>query len=87
MSEEKKAETSEIVNGLGVLAAIICSFLGYAHGQWVGAIVAAGVAYGGVWLAFHAINLALRITVMGAVLILILASLKNRWDWLAGLVQ
>ena len=87
MSAGKETTATDVANGLGALAAIICAFLGYAHGEWPGAIAAAVVAFGGVHLAFAAIAIALRLAAGAVVLLLVLAALKNRWDWLAGLFQ
>lgn len=84
---EQNSDPSELVNGLASGAAILCAFLGYSHGGWVGAIIAAFMAFGGVWLAFHAISLAWRIILMSAVLLMILAALFNRWHWLMGLLE
>lgn len=86
-TESKSSDTSEFVNFLGVIAAIICAFLGYSKGDWIGALIAAGVGYGGVWLAFHVINLALRVAILGVILAIMALALKNRWDWIVSLTQ
>lgn len=72
---------------LAIIAAIVCGFAGYDYGGWGGALAAAAVAFGGVYLLFTAIVLALRLAVGGAILLVILVALKNRWDWLSGLFQ
>lgn len=69
------------------IAAVICGFAGYDVGQWPGAIAAAVVAFGGIYLLFAAIVLGLKLAVGGVVLLLMIAALKNRWDWLSGLFQ
>lgn len=55
MSNNKPATSKDWVNGLGVIAGIICAFAGYDQGGWIGAIIAAFVAFGGVHLMFIAI--------------------------------
>lgn len=88
MSDTSKSSgVDDAANTLGIIAAIFCAFLGYSHGEWPGAVVAAIVAYGGVRLAFAAVGLALRLMAGGLVLLLMVAALKNRWDWLLGLGQ
>ena len=87
MSGKEKTNVRGAANILGAIAAVLCSFLGYDHGGWPIAVLAAIIAFGGVHLAFTAIALAWRVAVAGFVLLLILAALKNRWDWLTGLAQ
>ncbi len=87
MSEIKPFTVSQFKNGLAVLAAFVSSFFGYEHGGWPGAFTAAIMAFGGVHLTFAAIAIAWRILVGGLLLLLVLASLKSRWDWLASLAQ
>ena len=72
---------------LAVIAAIICAFAGYDAGQWPGAFAAAAVAFGGVYALFAAIVIGLKLVIGGVVFVVIVASLKNRWDWLSGLFQ
>ena len=74
-------------HAIGIIAAIICFFFGFDQGAWIGGLVAAAMAYGGVLLAFAAIAIAIRLAAGAAVLLLILIALKNRWDWLAGLMN
>lgn len=78
---------SDAANGLGILAAILCFFLGFDKGGWGGGLLTAAVAYGGVRLAFMAIGLLWTWLVSGAVLALVLFALKNRWDWLREFLQ
>lgn len=84
---EKSASSDEAANGIGILVAIVCALAGYAQGGWVGALVAAGVAYGGVRLLFITFGLLIRFAVLGFVLLIAFVILKNRYDWLAGLFQ
>ena len=87
MSKPDKADPKGAANILGGGAAVLCAFLGYDHGGWPIAALAAVVAFGGVHLAFTAIAIGWRFLVTGVVLLLILAALKNRWDWLMSLAQ
>ena len=87
MSKQEKADPKGAANALGLIAAVLCAFLGYDYGGWPIAVLAAAVAFGGVHLAFAAIAIAWRLVIGGLVLLLILAALKNRWDWLAGMAQ
>jgi hypothetical protein len=75
------------MQSLAAIAAVICSFLGYSHGGWGGAAAAFALAYGGVLLLFTAIDLAWRLAVGAVVLIMILAALKNRLDWIMGMIH
>jgi hypothetical protein len=84
---EKQSSVGDAANGLGILAAIICFFIGFDKGAWVGGFITAAVAYGGVRLAFVAVSLLWRWLIISAVLLLLLASLVNRWNWLAGLMN
>lgn len=72
---------------LALIAAVVCAFAGYDYGQWPGAIAAAVVAFGGVYMLFAAILLGIKLAVGGVVLLLMITALKNRWDWLSGLFQ
>lgn len=84
MSNAEKSE-SDPRPVLASIAAIICAFAGYDVGQWPGAIGAAVVAFGGVYMLFAAIVLGIKLAIGGAVLLLMAFALKNRWDWLSGL--
>ena len=44
---EKQSSVGDAANGLGILAAIICFFIGFDKGAWVGGFITAAVAYGG----------------------------------------
>ena len=87
MSEKKTSSPRDAANGVGVIAGIICAFAGYDQGGWIGAIIAAAVAFGGVHLMFAAIGLALRLAIGAVILLVILAALGNRVEWLARLFQ
>ncbi|EKE68471.1 hypothetical protein [Oceanibaculum indicum] len=86
MSQSSGSDDNPVA-GIAVVAAIICFFLGFDKGGLGGGVAAAVVAFGGVFMAFAAIGLALRLIAGGVVLLLVLAALKNRWDWLAGMLQ
>lgn len=81
MSDAKKSEGDPRFV-IALIAAVICAFAGYDVGQWPGALTAAAVAFGGIYMLFAAIVLGLKLAVGGVVLLLMIAALKNRWDWL-----
>lgn len=85
MSDKTETSGSDIANGIGVILAVICGFAGHAQGGWPVALAAAAMAYGGVRLLFFAVGVAMRFVVLGVVLLIAFAILKNRYDWLAGL--
>lgn len=87
MSNNEPMTAKDWANGLGGIAGIICAFAGYDQGGWIGAIIAAVFAFGGVHLMFAAVNLAFRLAIGAVILIVILAALGNRAQWLAGLFQ
>ena len=87
MSNGDTTTARDWANGLGAIAGIICAFAGYDQGGWIGAIIAAVLAFGGVHLMFAAIGLAFRLAIGAAILLVILAVLGNRFQWLAGLFQ
>ena len=87
MSAGQKTTATEAVNWGGALAAVICASFGFDQGGWPGALIAAVVAFGGVHLVFAAVAIVLRLAAGAVVLLLTLAALKNRLDWLAGLLQ
>lgn len=87
MSEKAESSGKEAANGLAVVVAIICAFAGYAQGGWVGAAVAAAVAFGGVHLLFITFGLLVRFVVLGVVLLIAFVILQNRYEFLAGLFQ
>ena len=70
---------------LASIAAIICAFAGYDYAEWGGALAAAAVAFGGIYMLFTAVVLALRLAVGGVILVVIVVALKNRWDWLSSM--
>jgi len=72
---------------IAAIAAIICAFGGYDVGQWPGAVAAAVVAFGGVYMLFAAILLGIKLAIGGIVFLMLVLALKNRWDWLVGLFQ
>ena len=85
MAEQQKSSSTEAANGIGALVAIIVAFAGYAQGGWIGAAVAAAVAFGGVHLLFLTFGLLVRFVVLGVVLLIALLILKSRAEWLAAL--
>lgn len=85
MSEKAETSGTDVANGIGAVLAIVCAFAGYAQGGWVGAAVAAAAAFGGVHLLFFTVGVLMRFIVLGVVLLIAFAILKNRYDWLAGL--
>lgn len=87
MSGGETTTAKDWANGLGGIAAIICAFAGYDQGGWIGAIIAAVLAFGGVHLMFAAIGLAFRLAIGAVILLVILTVLGNRAEWLAGLFQ
>lgn len=74
MSQGKEPSAKDWANGLGAVAGIICAFAGYAQGGWVGAV-------------FAAVGLAIRLAVGGIILLVILAVLANRAEWIFGPFQ
>lgn len=86
MSEQKNSDNDPRPT-LAIIAAIVCAFAGFDYGGWPGAAIAAAVAFGGVYMLFTAIVLAIRLAIGGAILLLILLALKNRWEWLSTLFQ
>jgi len=89
MSEQNASSGSgkDAIRGLAIIAAIICAFAGYAHGEWIGAATAAVVAYGGIYIAFAALAWAIRVAAGAVVLILLLAALADRWAYIEGLFR
>ena len=87
MSAEGSTSARDWANSLGAFAGIICAFAGYDQGGWIGAIIAAVAAFGGVHLMFAAIGLAFRLAIGAVILLVILATLGNRAQWLLGLFQ
>ena len=87
MSKSQESSVKEAANSLGGLAAFFCAFAGYDQGGWPGALIAAALAFGGVHLMFAAISLAFRLAIGAVILLVILAALGNRAQWLAGLFQ
>ena len=87
MSEKAETSSKEAANGIGAIVAIICAFAGYAQGGWVGALIAAAVAFGGVHLLFITFGLLVRFVVLGVILLIAFVILRNRYEFLAGLFQ
>ena len=82
MSDAKKSEGSP-VNGLAIVAGIVCAIAGYSKAEWSGALVAGLMGFGGVHLVFKFIGVLWTWLAVSAVLLLILAVLVNRWHALA----
>lgn len=87
MASKKSGEGNTPIMNLALIAWIVCAFYGYSHGGWPGAGAAAFVAFTGVHLAFATLALAIRVTAGAVVVILMLASLQNRIEWLSELTR
>ncbi|MBP5856246.1 hypothetical protein KAJ83_04440 [Marivibrio halodurans] len=87
MSPSQKDSDNDPRPVLAIIAAIICGIAGYDVGQWGGAIAAAVIAFGGVYMLFAAIVIGIKLAIGGAIFLMLVVALKNRWDWLSSLFQ
>lgn len=87
MAEKAEPSGTELANRFAIVIAIICAIAGHAQGGWVGAAIAAAVAFGGVHLLFFTVGVLMRFIVLGIVLLIAFVILQNRYEFLAGLFR